>query len=167
MSLVTVPTYRPGVRSLPLCVSVGLLFLTLRLQGGVGNLIPGPLSFINLVLWLLQALKPRHSLLYGHGPPSGGSLNTPPQPTRHLVVGLDPGLLDCQPDSVTRDTKYGSASLRGGRRELRPPRAPCPTCGAQHCMGTLQQWTGAPASSRRRSSSPPVPCPVCSCPDLV
>ncbi len=58
------------------------------------TLILGSLPGVNLLLWLWQALKPRHSLLCHNGPPFGEVLNVLPQPLGHVVVGQDPGLLE-------------------------------------------------------------------------
>jgi hypothetical protein len=80
---------------------------------------------------LLQALEPRHSLLCDYDPPFGGDLYSLPQLLGHFAVGPDPSLLECW-----ADVRCGSASLQ---REHRQQRAPLPTFGALHCMGTLQQ----------------------------
>jgi len=42
-----VPTYRPGVRSLPLSCRGGVSLLTLTFQMDVGYLIPGPLPVVD------------------------------------------------------------------------------------------------------------------------
>jgi hypothetical protein len=58
-----------------------------------GNLIPGPLPFVEPGLWLRQAQEPRHRLFYSDNPTFSGGPNALPQPVCHLVVGPDPGLL--------------------------------------------------------------------------
>jgi hypothetical protein len=59
-----------------------------------------PLSSVNLLFRLLQALESRNRLLCNDGPPFGGVLNAFPQPLGHIVVGLDPGLLECRTETL-------------------------------------------------------------------
>jgi hypothetical protein len=49
-----VPTIRPGVRPLQSECCVSFDWLTLTFQMSVVHLIPGPLSFSHLILWLCQ-----------------------------------------------------------------------------------------------------------------
>ncbi len=72
----------------------------LTFQKLIGDLVPGPLSCIDLFLWLRQALEPRHSLHCDYDPPVGGVLNSLPQPLGYVVVGTDPGLLECRAETL-------------------------------------------------------------------
>jgi hypothetical protein len=67
-----------------------------------GNLIPGPLPFVEPGLWLRQAhwQEPRHRLFYSDDLPFSGGLNALPQPLCHVVVGLDPGFLKCRAEAL-------------------------------------------------------------------
>ncbi len=116
------PVYRLGIRPFPLSchVGVGLHLLTFQMQ--VVHLIPGPLSSVNLLFRLRQALEPRHRLLCNDGPPSGGVLNAFPQPPGHVVVGPDPGLLERRTETLDVALRLCRvAAERAGRRGYLAP----------------------------------------------
>ncbi len=71
-------------------------FVPLTFQMHVGNLIPGPLPFVEP----RQAQEPRHSLFYSEDPNFSGDLNALPQPVCHVVVGPDPRLLEGRAEAL-------------------------------------------------------------------
>jgi hypothetical protein len=94
------PTYLPGVCPFLLDCHVGISLHLLTFQKLVRDLVLGQLPCIDLLLWLLQALEPHHSLLCGYDPPVCGVLKSFPESLGHVVVDQDPSLLECLAETL-------------------------------------------------------------------